>query len=239
MAAAVDQVCRPGRSDLGVVERLKHRVDVVREVFGVHPVDGVGQRAQHAVLPARREARAVLDVASLLAVIPVHARDVVLVGPDAGRDRRRAHGRHRRERGDAVVDVDAFVPDQLERRRAAGGDRALEHLRLERVDHDENQLLGLAGAEHLFEDPQAGVLLTLAPTPGEQQPQQRARPIGPTGGASTDSAANRTATPPRRRATRRTVVSSSRPRARANSGRVAASPISAQITPPTYPGQTA
>ena len=36
---------------------------------------------------------------------------MVLVGADAGGDRGRAHRRHRRERGDAVVDVDALAPD--------------------------------------------------------------------------------------------------------------------------------
>ena len=76
---------------LGVVERLEHRLDVAGQVLGVHPVDGVGERAQHAELPAGREARAVLDVALLVAVVPVHARDQVLVGADAGGDRRRAH----------------------------------------------------------------------------------------------------------------------------------------------------
>jgi len=39
----------------------------------------------------RAEARAVLDVAGLRAVIPVHRRDAVAVGPKPGRDRRSAH----------------------------------------------------------------------------------------------------------------------------------------------------
>ena len=55
VAAAVDQVGGAGGPDVGVVERLEHGVDVVREVLGVHPVDGVGQRAQHAELPRLAE----------------------------------------------------------------------------------------------------------------------------------------------------------------------------------------
>jgi hypothetical protein len=43
VAAAVDQVGRAGGPDVDVVERLEHRLDLAREVLGVHPVDGVGQ----------------------------------------------------------------------------------------------------------------------------------------------------------------------------------------------------
>ncbi len=150
MAPAVDQISRPGGADVGVVEGFEHGVDVVGEVLGVHSVDGVGQRAQHAELPGGREARAVLDVAGLIAVIPVHARDQVPVGPDPGRDRRRANGRHRGKRRHAIVDVGALASDQLERGGPAGRDCAVEHLGLERVDHDEHELLGRWRGVHSF-----------------------------------------------------------------------------------------
>ena len=52
VAAAVDQVGRAGGADAGVVERLEHGRRVVGEMLRVHPVDRVGQRPQHAELPA-------------------------------------------------------------------------------------------------------------------------------------------------------------------------------------------
>ena len=174
-----------------------------REVLGVHPVDGVGQRAQDAELARGREARAVLDVAPLLAVVPVHARDPVLVGTDAGRDRRGAHGRDRRERGDAVVDVDALAA----RIRASAGARPLAIARssivgLHRVDHDEHELLG-RWAHGTNRPPASGRV-----NAGSAGPRTSARRVrgrrsaataehetrsSPTGGATTDSAAIRTA----------------------------------------------
>ncbi len=76
-----------------------------RQVRAVHVVDRVGQLARDAEALRRAEARAVLDVAVLLAVKPVHAGDVVRVLADAGDDRGGAHRRHRGKRGDAVGHV--------------------------------------------------------------------------------------------------------------------------------------
>ena len=146
VAAAVHQVGRPGGADVGVVERLEHRLDVRREVLEVHVVDRVGERALEAERLRRLEARAVLDVAPLAAVVPVHRRDLVPVGPDAGRDARRAHRRHGRERGDAVVDERAALDQQLQRRRAARRHRPLEHRGLHGVDDREDELLRLRPA---------------------------------------------------------------------------------------------
>ena len=96
---------------------------------------------------------------------------VVIVAAHTGRDRR--------ERGDAVVDVARPRADPLQRRRAAGGDRALEHLRLQRVDHDEHQLLGCSGASSPPR-PNAhrrirrpAYFCSSAPAAGDQQPQQQ------------------------------------------------------------------
>ena len=72
---------------------------------------------------------------------PVHRRDLVLGGPAPGRDRRRAHGRHARERGDALVHELAALDQLLQRRRPARRDRPLEHRGLHRVDDGEDELL--------------------------------------------------------------------------------------------------
>ena len=117
-----------------------------REVRAVHVVDGVGQLARDAEALGGAEARAVLDVAVLVAVKPVHRRDLVLVLADAGDDRGGAHGRDRRERGDAVGHVAPALDQPLEHRRGAGGDRALEHRRRHRVDHA--QARAWAGGAH-------------------------------------------------------------------------------------------
>ena len=141
VAAAVHQVRGPGGADVGVVEPLEHGEHVLGQVLEVHVVDRVGERLLDPERLRRAEARAVLDVAPLSAVVPVHRRDLVLVRADAGGDRRRAHRRHRRERRHAVVDVLAALHQRLQRRRATGDDRALEHRRLHRVDDDEDELL--------------------------------------------------------------------------------------------------
>ena len=185
VAAAVDQVGRARGAHVGVVERLEHRLDIAREVLGVHPVDGVGQRRRTPNWRVAREARPVLDVARLLAVVPVHAGDPVLVGADAGGDRRRAHRRHRGKRRDAVVDIEALAPDPRQCRRPADGDRAVEHRRLDRVDHDQHELLSLSRVTiapargSSAQDPQSRVLLFPAPTAGAQQPKQEHEPDRP------------------------------------------------------------
>ena len=124
-----------------VVEALEHRRRLRREVLEVHVVDRVRERLLEAERLRGLEARAVLDVARLAAVVPVHRRDVVLVRARAGGDRGRAHRRHRRERGDAVVDVLAALDQQLQRRRLAARHRPLEHRGLHGVDDGEDELL--------------------------------------------------------------------------------------------------
>ena len=125
VAAAVHQVGRAGGADVGVVERLEDRLQVRGQVLEVHVVDRVGERALEAERLRGLEARPVLDVAPLAAVVPVHRRDLVLVGPDPGGDGGRAHRRDRREGRDAVVDVGPALDQQLQRRRPArSGSRA-------------------------------------------------------------------------------------------------------------------
>ena len=115
VAAAVDEVRRARRAHAGVVEALVDGRHLRRQMSGVHVVDRVGERAQHAGAAAGAEARAVLDVAPLRAVVPVHARDAVPIRTRSGRDRGGADGRDGRERGDAVVDVGAALHDRLQR----------------------------------------------------------------------------------------------------------------------------
>ena len=148
VAPAVHQVRRAGGADVGVVERLEPRLDVLREVLEVHVVDRVGERALEAERLRRLEARAVLDVALLAAVVPVHRRDLVPVGPDPGGDARRADRRDRREGRDAVVDQRALLDQHLQRRRAPGVDRPLEHRGLHGVDDGEDELLRLRPRGH-------------------------------------------------------------------------------------------
>ena len=141
MAAAVHQVGRAGGAHVGVVEALEHRRRLRRQVLEVHVVDRVGERLLEAERLRGLEAGAVLDVAPLAAVVPVHRRDLVPVGAGAGRDRGGAHGRDRRERGDAVVDVLAALDQQLQRGCAAARDDPLEHRGLHGVDDGEDELL--------------------------------------------------------------------------------------------------
>ena len=77
--AAVHQVRGARRPHVGVVERLEHRRRLGREMLGVHVVDRVGERPLEPERLRGPEARAVLDVARLAAVVPVHRRDQVAV----------------------------------------------------------------------------------------------------------------------------------------------------------------
>ena len=122
--------------------------DVARQVLEVHVVDRVGERALEAERPRGAEARAVLDVAPLAAVVPVHRRDLVAVRARRRWRSCRAHRRDRREGRDAVVDVGARAPSAAQRRRAAGRHRPLEHRGLHRVDDREDELLAAATAAH-------------------------------------------------------------------------------------------
>ncbi len=141
-AAAVDQVGRAGGADLGVVERLEDRRDIGGEMGAVHVVDQVRQLPGETGLPGRAQARAVLDVPALAAVVPVHRGNQMPVLGDAGGDRRGADGGHRGEDGDGVADVGA-AGDQLgDDRGAAVGDGAVDHRRLGAVDHGQHELPG-------------------------------------------------------------------------------------------------
>ena len=59
---------------------VSNTVGVARQVLGVHVVDRVGERPLEPERLRRAEARPVLDVAPLAAVVPVHRRDEVAVG---------------------------------------------------------------------------------------------------------------------------------------------------------------
>ena len=148
-----------------------------RQVRAVHVVDRVRQLARDAEALRRAEARAVLDVAVLLAVEPVHRRDLVRVLADAGDDRGGADGRHRRERGDAVGDVapvaassrssTGAAPAAIARSSIAGAIASITH----RTSLGGEELTAGASAA---QDAQPGVLFIAAraPAPGEPREQR-------------------------------------------------------------------
>ena len=140
----------------------------------------------------------------------------------AGGDRRRADRRDRRERRDAVVDVGAALHDRLQRRRAAGRDRALEHRGLEAVDDREDELrrrgtvtsAGCAGPR--TSRPRAGAA-------GEQPDEEADARRCASGGSRIASAASSDRDAPRRRRQRgRAPRASRRARARGRRGRATA-----------------
>ncbi len=171
VAPAVDQVGRARRPHAGVVERLEDRQRLAREVRAVHVVDRVRQLPRDPKALHRTEARAVFDVARLLAVVPVHRRDPVALLARPRRDRRRAHRRHRGKRRRAVGDVAPASHQLAQHRRRPLRDRALQHRRRHRVDHAEHQLRRRQASAS--QDPQPGVPLALAATARQQQPRER------------------------------------------------------------------
>ena len=104
VAATVDQERRAGGAGAGVVEALEERLDLRAEVGQVHVVDEVVERPEDAEGAGRLERGAVLDVAPLEPVVPVHAADPVAVGADPGDHLRAGDRGHRGEAGDAVGD---------------------------------------------------------------------------------------------------------------------------------------
>ena len=141
MAAAVDEERRAGGALAGVVEPLEEGLDLGAEVGQVHVVDEVVEGAEDADRAGRVERGAVLDVAPLEPVVPVHAADPVAVGADAGDHLGAGDGRHRGEAGDAVGDQHAALEQGAEGRRALLGDGPFEHVGAQRVDVGEDQLL--------------------------------------------------------------------------------------------------
>ena len=142
-AAAVDQERRAGGAHPGVAQRLEEGLHLVREVGHVHVVDDVVGGAEEPERAGRLERRAVLDVALLDPVVPVHARDPVAIGRGAGRDLRRADRRHGREGRDAVLDQVPALDQRAEVGRVAGLDGLEELVGAKGVDEDEAELLGL------------------------------------------------------------------------------------------------
>jgi hypothetical protein len=140
-AAPVDQERRRGSPDPGVAESLEHRLGLPAEVIEVHVVDEVVHRPEQAECPGRLERGAVLDVAALEAMEPVHPDHPVAGRTDPGEHLRRADGRHRGEARDHVGDELAALGELGERRRRPGLDRAAKHLGMHRVDDDEDELL--------------------------------------------------------------------------------------------------
>ena len=142
-ASAVDQPRRAGRAKPRVVEVLEHGLSAPAQVGHVHVVDRVEERPHDPEGARGLERRAVLDVALLAAVVPVHRGDVVLGGPAPGGDRRGRHRGDRRECGHAVAHVGPALAQRRKRRSAALLDRQIEHVGLERVDDRQDQLFGL------------------------------------------------------------------------------------------------
>ena len=140
-AAAVDQIGGAGGAEAGVVEMLEDGLVRARQVRQVHVVDRVVERADDPEGARGGQRRAVLHVALLAAMEPVHRRDVVLARAVAGRDRGRGDRGHRREGRHAVADVGAALEQRRERGRLALRDRLVEHVRLQRVDDGEDELL--------------------------------------------------------------------------------------------------
>ncbi len=100
-ASAKDQKRRHRRPHPGVAQALEHGFHLVREVGHVHVVDGVVEGPEETEGAGRFQGGAVLDVAVLGAVVPVHAADAVPVRsgrPWRSPSRRRASPRERTRR---------------------------------------------------------------------------------------------------------------------------------------------
>ncbi len=107
--------------------------------------DGVVDRLLGALDEGCLERRPVLHEALLATVIPLQRGDARAVGPGAGRDRREADGRQRREGRDGAAEISA-LDEHPEVRSRPAGDRRRERVRREAVDDDQDELLPRHGA---------------------------------------------------------------------------------------------
>ena len=173
VAPAVDQVGGAGGAQPGIIEVLEDRAPVLGQVREVHVVDGVGERAEDPVDAGGAEGRAVLHVALLATVVPVHGRDQVLVGAQSGGDGRRGHGGDRGKGGHTLVHVRAAGHDRLRCRGtrpsatascSAAGSRASITVRTT------FRLVVKGGSP---QDPQARVLAVVLTTTADQQQRER------------------------------------------------------------------
>ena len=140
VAPAIDQEWGRGGPHPGIAESLEDGLGLPAEVVEVHVVDEVVHRPEEPEGAGRLERRAVLDVAALDPVVPVHPHH-----PVAGRARAGHHlrARHRSDRGkarDAVRHHLSARQELAEGRRDVLLDRPDEHLGMHRVDHHEDQL---------------------------------------------------------------------------------------------------
>ena len=142
MAPSVDQKGGAGCPQTDVFEALKERLDLGIQMCQVHVVDEVIEGAEDPEGAARLQRGAVLDVALLKPVIPVHAADPVPLGADAGDHLSAGNGGHRGKAGDAVGDQDPALDQRGKGGRAALGDRQSQHVGAQRVDVGEDELLG-------------------------------------------------------------------------------------------------
>ena len=140
VAAAVHEVRGARGAHIGVVEALEHGERVLGEVCAVHVVDGVRELARDPEALGCAKARAVLDVAMLLAVEPVHRGYLMRILALASHDRSCAHRRHGGEGGDAVGHVLPTLDELREHGRGAHRDRALQHRGRERIYHAQHEL---------------------------------------------------------------------------------------------------
>ncbi len=123
----------------GVLDQLEQRPQLGREMDVVEVHDGVVDRLFGALDERRLEGRSVLDEPLLAAVVPLQRRDARPVGPGAGRDRREADRRQRRERRDGLPEA-AALDEHAQVRRRTARDGGGEGVRREAVDDDQDQL---------------------------------------------------------------------------------------------------
>ena len=241
VAAPVDQVGRAGCPQAGVIEQLEDRRGARGEVRGVHVVDRVRQLPGDPEALRRAEARAVLDVAALLAPVPVHSRDQMPVLGCPRGDRGRTDRCDRGKRGHAVGYVATALDQLAQYRSGAFGDGPLEHGRRHRVDHTQDEL-GRAHRRRVN-------------VPGFAGQRTCGHRAGASAGPATRTARashsrarapGRRARSPRAPCRRGSSVTASRAgrsvrraRAPAATGRTASAASSAQTAPPTSPGQEA
>ena len=138
-AAAIRREVDRRRAAPGIREGLEERHGVPPEVLGVHPHQGVPERASQARRARGAEGRAVLDEPLLAAVPPDEVRDLVDVGMGSGRDRRQADGSERRERRRRAAERPP-LRECRQRRRRLRAESPLQHRRRQPVDHDEDEL---------------------------------------------------------------------------------------------------
>ncbi len=106
-------------------------------------INGICERTNESEALRRTDARPILHVTALIAEIPVHRRNAVVLKLSSGCDRRRTHRGDGGKRHNTIINTDTTPKQFTKDRRSPFTNRTPKHPRIHRIDNYEYQFLTL------------------------------------------------------------------------------------------------